>query len=99
MRESPTATWTLPLACIISLTLGLALDATASDGNCPAQAVPIGVGATQPFAYVPGQEYALVQGVGSGNYQYLDFSGLPCYGDSCLMLGSGAEVGPVFGQI
>jgi Flp pilus assembly protein TadG len=55
---------------------------------------PLGVGnATEPFQYVVGQEYALMQGFASGNYQHLDFSQIdppldpPCTQGPCAGVG------------
>ena len=66
----------------------LSANATATAGlerpECVSGVVPLGVGnASVPFEYVKGQEYTLVEGIGTGNYQYLDFSGFPCEEGPC----------------
>lgn len=77
------------LVCAGLVCLAAARPASA---QCQTGLRPIGVGnATIPFQYVVGQEYALVEGLGTSNYQFLDFSQMdppivppypPCFGGS-----------------
>jgi len=76
-RTGPTAIVTHIAQVVGVRTLDAQATATAevTKPDCVFGLRPLGVGnSTEPFDYVVGQEYALIEGFAAGNYQHLDFS-------------------------
>jgi hypothetical protein len=96
-RSGPTAIVT-HIAQVVGVK-ALNSEATATAGlskpDCVFGVRPLGVGnSTLPFQYVAGQQYALIDGFASGNYQHLDFSQMeppldpPCTSGPCAGMSS-----------